>query len=216
MSLRSPSALPDSIVVDLAWTMNPSDTPSFDLDGFAFRFNVRYPFPSLGQLIVDGIDVLPGWNSQPTEGIGGPFTETGFGLGADDNSGVGISGNGSEFSTVIASIHLHAEGDVTGTEITFRHNNYQDPLPAAFDGPLDWQLRWQYEVTGPFQFDIGVGNPGDDDPSFAPYHGYETYQPLVIVPEPGSLMVLVLAALTLRRLGPRLRIPPPDQRSART
>jgi len=84
-----------------------------------------------------------------------------------------------------------------GTEIAFRHNSYQDPLPAAFDGPQDWQLRWQEEVTGPFQFDIGVGNPGDDEPHWT-YNGYEHYQPLII-PEPGALALLALCGLALLR-----------------
>jgi hypothetical protein len=190
--------------IDILWTMGLTDEANTDLDGLDARFNVGYPAPGGGQLIVTGVVSPIGWNTSVTEGVGGAFSELDFFLSAADASGEGISGNGSHFTTVVASIFLQGEGNVAGTEITFRHHDPLDPLPAPYDGPRDWQLRWQYEVTGPLQFDIGVGNPGDEGGVWT-YHGYETYEPLVIVPEPGPLAVIALAALAL--LGSRSRAP---------
>lgn len=189
---------PSKFELEIMWTMGVYDAAMNDIDGFVFRFNVWYPSYEDGVLIVDSVNVLPGWNNSGTMGIGQPFTESNFALTADDASGVGIPGNGSGFTTVIASVILRAEGDVTGTQVTFRHNNPSDPLPSAFDGPQDWSLRWQEEVTGSFQFDIGAGNPGDGPPAW-PYHGYESSAPIIIPPEPSSLALLALATLAFLR-----------------
>ena len=197
LELESSASPPGSMRLDIIWTMNATDTPLYDIDSFSFRFNVLYPPENTGLLRVQDVEVLPGWTTQATSGIGEPFSEFFF-FGGDDVSGQGVSGNGTEFGTVIGSVILQAEGEVAGTHITFRHNNPQDPLPAAYDGPQNWQLRWQEEVNGPFQFDIGAGNPGDAGPNW-PYHGYEGAAPILVPPEPASFALLLLGALGLQR-----------------
>lgn len=189
---------PGVVRMDVIWTMRSTDTASRDLDGFDARFNVSYVEPD-SRFIVSDIQTLPDWEvTDATSGIGSPFSESLF-LSVADPTFQGISGNGTQFSTVIASILLQVDGNVAGTEISFRHDSYQDPVPAAYDGPLDWQLRWQEEVNGPLQFDIGVGNPGDNDNWNGPFHGYEPYQPLTI-PEPSGLMLLAFGVVSAWRL----------------
>jgi hypothetical protein len=56
-------------------------------------------------------------------------------------------------------------------------------------------------VTGPLQYDMALGNPGDAGPQWDPYHGYETFQPLIIhnLPEPGMVALTMLGGLGLLR-----------------
>lgn len=193
---------PDMLRMDIIWTMTTVDTPAYDLDGFVARFNVWYYYPN-AELRVTEVNSLPGWSTTSSMGIGDTFSESFF-LGLNDNSGTGISGNGTEFTTIVASVFLQVQGNLAGTEVSFRHNDPMDPLPGAYDGPSEWQLRWQEEVTGPFQFDVGAGNPGDSSPSW-PYQGEESYAPITFPPEPTSLVLLAVCALLLA--GPRRSTP---------
>lgn len=197
-------ALSGSVRIDVLWTMQTTDTPKSLLTGVDLRFHVNdVPDPDGStqhdKFVVTSMSTaVPTWTTAATNGVGSFFSEGNFFLSAGDPMGdFGVTGNGTVFTTVVASFVLHKANFQPGdTYITFRHEEPGDVLPAAYDGPVDWLHRWQTNVTGPREYDMGLGNPGDGGAQWA-YHGLETFQPLIIhnhLPEPG-MFLLITAAL---------------------
>ena len=200
----------DTARIDLVWTMQTTDTSASRLTGTDLRFNVTSTpdpdGPERGdKYVVESLTTpIPTWSTAAASGVGSFFSGNNFFLSAIDPVGVsGIVGNGTEFSTIIASFVLRKEDFAAGdTYITFRHRFPNAILPVAYNGLSDWTHQFQGTVTGPNQFRLGLGNPGDAGPQWDPYHGYETFQPLIIhnVPEPSSmLLLLVSCAIGLRQ-----------------
>ncbi len=111
-------------------------------------------------------------------------------------------GNGTVFSIVLGTITIHGAG-YTWTPVYISFSAIE-PHPGPADGPNLWLKAWQTAVSGPGQFVIGQGNPGDRSADWDPYHGYETFQPLTLLvdgapAEPGTLLLLALGGLAMLR-----------------
>lgn len=207
----------DTARIDLVWTMQPTDSNKSRLTGTDLRFNVTTTpdpdGPERGdKYVVESLTTpIATWSTAAATGVGSFFSGNNFFLSAGDPNGAsGINGNGTEFQTVIASFVLRKADFQTGdTFITFRHRFPGAILPVAYNGVLDWDHKFQGTVTGPNEFRLGLGNPGDAGPQWDPYHGLETFQPLIIhnVPEPGTLSWVGLGYLGMltRRRARRIR-----------
>jgi hypothetical protein len=119
-----------------------------------------------------------------------------FALGDDG----GITGNGTEFSSVVGSLEITCQGEALYDPVYISFN-VLDPLPAVHDGATDWTHQWQYPIALAKQFKIGQGNPGDSTADWGNYHGYELNSSLILhqVPEPTTLGLLVLGGLLMVR-----------------
>jgi len=184
----------------------------FDVGGLAINPDaVGDPGAGAGEYVVDGstkfavtgvATPIVGWSTAastlpPAVFNGSYFLSTG-----DPNGLVGVVGTGAEFSTVVATFDVHKDAFEAGdTFIVFKN---LDPLPALYNGPAAWSNRFPYSTETPGirnQFVTGTGNMSDNGPQFDPYHGYATFQPLIIhnVPEPSALALLVLGGFAALR-----------------
>lgn len=183
----------ETIQIDLIWTMQATDKRRTLLSGVNLRFNVNdKPDPDGTDrddaFVVESVSTpIPEWSTAAASGVGGFFSEFGLFLAAiHPHAVIGVEGDGTEFSTVIASFVLRQADSFSGeTYITIRHHFAGDPLPDATqdildgDGNLEWIFRWQDDVAGPVEFDLGLGNPGDSGPQWT-IHGLEIFDPLII------------------------------------
>ncbi|UCG15431.1 MAG: PEP-CTERM sorting domain-containing protein [Phycisphaerales bacterium] len=205
--------------IEIVWTMEASDTgKSIGLDHIDGRFFVWGSEPvgtPIGSTDVPSFTsvtgftaVAPGFFSGASTGIGMPLENAFFAF----TNGTTIQGNGTVFDTVIGTVDIQCQGDSAGpVYITY---DVIPPSPGAYDGISPWAHRWQYppptytNMAG--QYRIGdydasgtspaAGNPGDAASDWAPWHGYETFTPLVYgIPEPASLALLALGSLALVR-----------------
>ena len=199
----------DVVQINVVWTMQTTDTSESFLVGLDTRFNVTtVPNPDGTEVgpkyLVESLSTpIPNWNTEAAAGVGSFFSRSNFFLSAiHPDAAVGIHGDGTEFDTVIASFTLRkADFEAGTTYITFLHREPGYFLPAAYRGVPEWTLRFQEDVVGPNEYSFGVGNPGDAGPQWDPYHGYETFQPLIIhnVPESGAGILVLAAMLSVGR-----------------
>jgi hypothetical protein len=210
----------DTVRVDIIWQMGAFDGGKVPqrLTGLDLRFNVddlpepgseTYggQFPGSNKFTVTEVSTTQAsWNLSATTGVGVPggFSDGGFFLSGGDPAGTGgVVGTNTAPVTVLSFVIHMTDANFPGqTWISFRHLFAADPLPAAYNGPSNWSLRFNgYTVGAAGQFDIGQGNPSDNGPAWAPFQGYEPYLPLIIhkVPEPGTLALLALGGLVALR-----------------
>jgi len=183
----------------------------FDVGGTAINPDAVGDQGSDGRYVIDGstkYDVtgvaspIVGWSTAASNPVPAVFNGSYFLSAGDPNGLVGVVGTGAVFSTVVATFDIHKEVFEAGdTWIVFKN---LDPLPALYNGPAAWSNRFPYstETAGVRnQFVTGLGNMSDNGPQFDPYHGYATFQPLIIhnVPEPSALALLVLGGFAALR-----------------
>jgi hypothetical protein len=208
--------------IEVVWTMEASDTAkSLGLDNLDGRFFVWGSAP-VAPAVIGSTDIAsftnvtgftaaaPGFFSGASTGIGGPLENAFFAF----TNGTLIKGNGATaFDTVIGTVDFQCQGEAPAP-VLISYNVIQ-PSPGAYGGTTGWVHRWQYSpptytnMAG--QFRIGdydavgtsptAGNPGDAAANWAPYHGLETFTPLILhqIPEPASLALLALGSLALIR-----------------
>jgi hypothetical protein len=206
----------ESATIEVVFQMQATDKKTNQVTGFDARFEVgQLATSDSGDYVADGSTKLmvssagttiPGWNTAATSGVGEVFNSAFFMSAGDpgDAPPDGPVGNGTEQAPVVlASFTVHKEVATPGidTLIAFRAGA---ALPAVYQGAAGWTSRFGFEtINGGGQFEIGLGNPGQDRPQdVPPSEGYETLAPLVIhnVPEPGALALVVLGGLaSLRR-----------------
>jgi hypothetical protein len=204
--------------IEIVWTMNASDTAkSLGLDNLDGRFfvwgsePVAAPIGSTDVLSYTSVTgftaVAPGFVSGASVGIGSPLESAFFAF----TNGTLIKGNGvSSFDTVIGTVDFQCQGEAPQPVLI--SYNVIPPSPGAYGGTTGWVHRWQYPTpTYPLmagQYRIGedaagaaAGNPGDAASNWDPYHGLETFTPLILhqIPEPASLALLALGSLALIR-----------------
>jgi hypothetical protein len=200
----------DTATIEVVFQMTAIQTGKARLTGADMRFEVGglaagvggdYVFDDSHKFTVESVATpIAGWSTAAS--ILGEFNQNGFFLSAGDPAGAaGPVGNATlQPELVIASFTIHKVGPVVpaDTYVVFRVGS---ALPALTQGGTGWTNAWQDNADAIREYDIGQGNPGDADPRWDPYHGYETLQPLIIhqVPEPGSIALLVLGGLAAMR-----------------
>jgi hypothetical protein len=204
----------DSATIEVLITMGVNDGPKSPsrLTGADLRFDVGStadagfgPYVVAdsgnggnGKFSVTGATAFPGWSTAATSGVGGPFNGDFFLSGGDPAGVAGPTGT-APGSFVILTFTIHkdffAEGD---TYIVFRNGA---ALPALSNGGAAWTNRFGYDTeVARNQFLQGQGSSGDAGPQYA-YHGYETFEPLIIhnIPEPSALALLALGGFAALR-----------------
>jgi hypothetical protein len=199
------------IVFEMSATQDGPKTPS-RLTGMDLRFEVGAIVPGVGQdyvandsglnkFVVTGSSAdQSGWNNN-SDPNGSFFNLGGFFYSVTDPSNTGILGT-TLGPQVIGTITIHKAGPgpwpAADLGVVFRNGG---ALPGLYNIGANWGNRFGYTTeVARNQFLTGQGSSGDGNPAL-PYHGYETFEPLIIhcVPEPGSLALLALGGFAALR-----------------
>ena len=192
----------DTAIVEIVWTMRSTDSSKSRLTGLDLRFAVAgQPAKYVAESTTAVCPVCVGWETWilPPALLDDEF----FYSSGDPNGSTGPSGTSTEQPGIVVGSFVIRKIDFAAGDsaLVFRHEDRNDFLPAAYNAALLWTLRFQSEPIGINQYDLGEGNPGDAGPQWDPYHGYETYAPLIIhnVPEASAVGLLGLGAVLTRR-----------------
>lgn len=213
----------DTVYLDIVWRMQTTDKKASGnyVDGMDLRFNLWSTDPAAGEtptsvvddLIVAAAPTSPfGWVTGASDPVGGQIgSPGGYFLAGSDTAGTHrIAATGAQFDTLVLSVLLHKSPDYSLATTYLSFMEYvpggvgSGVIPAVYMTGSNWTLLFGYPghtTTGPKQFTMGTGNPGDNPSFYDPYHGYDIGAPLIVhnIPEPGSLALLALGGLALLR-----------------